>query len=135
MRNHWVKEYKRLETQLSEVEKGSAYAYRLTIEMRRLCDGYLLRELAAKCFLPGYGFPTDIASFETTNIIDYIRQKKDRDAGKQKKSREDNVSLLRDIPCRNLAVAIWEYAPGSEIIQDLRIDGFKKVLKYFIKYL
>ncbi|MDV7426666.1 DEAD/DEAH box helicase [Acinetobacter baumannii] len=127
MRNHWVKEYKRLETQLSEAEKGSAYAYRLTIEMRRLCDEYLLRELAAKCFLPGYGFPTDIASFETTNIIDYIRQKKDRDAEKQRKSREDNVSLLRDMPSRNLAVAIREYAPGSEIVLDGRVFKSKGI--------
>lgn len=127
MLDHWLKEYKRLDTQLSEAEKGTAYAYRLSIELRRLCDEYLLRELAAKCFLPGYGFPTDIASFETTNIIDYIRQKEDRDAEKQRKSREDNVSLLRDMPSRNLAVAIREYAPGSEIVLDGRVFKSKGI--------
>ena len=127
MHEHWLKEYKRLEKQMSEAEKGSAYAYRLSIEMRRLCDEYLLRELAAKCFLPGYGFPTDIVSFETTNVIDYIRQKKDRDAEKQRKSREDNVSLLRDMPSRNLAVAIREYAPGSEIVLDGRVFKSKGI--------
>lgn len=127
MRDQWLKEYKRLEIQISEATKGTAYAYRLSIEMRRLCDEYLLRELAAKCFLPGYGFPTDIASFETTNVIDYIRQKKDRDAEKQRKSREDNVSLLRDMPSRNLAVAIREYAPGSEIVLDGRVFKSKGI--------
>lgn len=127
LRDHWLREYKRLETQLSEAEKGSPYAYRLSIEMRRLCDEYLLRELAAKCFLPGYGFPTDIASFETTNIVDYIRQQKDRDAQKDRKSREDNVSLLRDMPSRNLAVAIREYAPGSEIVLDGRVFKSKGI--------
>lgn len=127
MRDQWLKEYKRLEIQISEAVKGSAYAYRLNIEMRRLCDEYLLRELAAKCFLPGYGFPTDIASFETTNVIDYIRQKQDRDAEKQRKSREDNVSLLRDMPSRNLAVAIREYAPGSEIVLDGRVFKSKGI--------
>lgn len=127
MRDHWLKEYKRLDTQLSEAEKGTAYAYRLSIEMRRLCDEYLLRELAAKCFLPGYGFPTDIASFETTNVIDFMRQKKDKDDQKQRKSREDNVSLLRDMPSRNLAVAIREYAPGSEIVLDGRVFKSKGI--------
>lgn len=127
MRDQWLKEYKRLDSQLSEATKGTAYAYRLSIEMRRLCDEYLLRELAAKCFLPGYGFPTDIASFETTNVIDYIRQKQDRDAEKQRKSREDNVSLLRDMPSRNLAVAIREYAPGSEIVLDGRVFKSKGI--------
>jgi DEAD/DEAH box helicase domain-containing protein len=112
---------------LSEAEKGTAYAYRLSIEMRRLCEEYLLRELAAKCFLPGYGFPTDIASFETTNVIDFIRQKKDRDDQKQRKSREDNVSLLRDMPSRNLAVAIREYAPGTEIVLDGRVFKSKGI--------
>ncbi len=127
MRDQWLREYLRLETQMSEAVKGSAYAYRLSIEMRRLSDEYLLRELAAKCFLPGYGFPTDIASFETTNVIDYIRQKQDRDAEKQRKSREDNVSLLRDMPSRNLAVAIREYAPGSEIVLDGRVFKSKGI--------
>ncbi|PJG44382.1 DEAD/DEAH box helicase [Acinetobacter tandoii] len=127
MRDHWLREYEKLETQLKEAEKGSPYAYRLTLEMRRLCDEYLLRELAAKCFLPGYGFPTDIASFETTNIIDYIRQKQDRDAERHKKSREDNVSLLRGMPSRNLAVAIREYAPGSEIVLDGRVFRSKGI--------
>lgn len=127
MRDHWLREYEKLETQLKEAEKGSPYAYRLMLEMRRLCDEYLLRELAAKCFLPGYGFPTDIASFETTNIIDFIRQKQDRDAERHKKSREDNVSLLRGMPSRNLAVAIREYAPGSEIVLDGRVFRSKGI--------
>ncbi|GAK17674.1 hypothetical protein JCM19053_1309 [Vibrio sp. JCM 19053] len=76
--------------------------------------------MATKAFLPGYGFPTDVVSIDTDNVADYIREKKFK-KNKNKLEREDNVSINRGLPSRNLSVAIREYAPGSEIVIDGRV--------------
>ncbi|WP_333981906.1 hypothetical protein, partial [Pseudomonas aeruginosa] len=79
----------------------------------------LLRDLAARTFLPGYGFPTDVVNFDNFTIEDYIRE---QDAGKKlKHDREDNVSRYKGLPSRNLSIAIREYAPGAEIVLDGRV--------------
>ncbi|MGL0929734.1 DEAD/DEAH box helicase [Vibrio vulnificus] len=115
----WLEDYKRLESEQARAEEGSPFAFRLKQELNRLCKEYLLRELAAKSFLPGYGFPTDVVTFNNTNIEDF---KRDKLEGKKKEDdREDNVSRARGLPSRNLAVAIREYAPGAEVVLDGRV--------------
>ncbi len=115
----WRKEYDYLTQELSSTGKSTVYAYRLSKEIQRLTDEYLLRELAAKAFLPGYGFPTDVVNFDNNNIQDYLREKKNFKTKAQE--REDNVSRYRDLPSRNLAIAIREYAPGAEVVLDGRV--------------
>ena len=127
LRDLWLLEYKKLTELLSEAPKDTPYAYRLQIELKRLSQEYLLKELASKSFLPGYGFPTDVATFETNNIIDFKRQVNTKNNKKDHLTREDNVSLLRDMPSRNLAIAIREYAPGSEIVLDGRVFKSKGI--------
>ncbi|MBO1915979.1 hypothetical protein J4727_05035 [Providencia rettgeri] len=71
-----------------------------------------MRDLAARTFLPGYGFPTDVVNFDNLTMEDYIREKTHKI--RNKSDREDNVSRYKGLPSRNLSVAIREYAPGAK---------------------
>lgn len=119
LKDQWVKEYSYLENELATAVEGTPYAYRMNIEKYRLGNEYLLRELAAKSFLPGYGFPTDVVNFDNNNIEDFLREKNKNKTPKE--DRDDNVSRYRGLPSRNLAVGIREYAPGAEIVLDGRV--------------
>ncbi|MGF1692376.1 DEAD/DEAH box helicase [Photobacterium kagoshimensis] len=119
LKDKWFKEYHYLERELKTAGVDTPYAYRLGIEKIRLGKEYLLRELASKAFLPGYGFPTDVVNFDNNNVEDFMREKERKRT--KKEEREDNVSRFRGLPSRNLAVAIREYAPGAEIVLDGRV--------------
>ncbi|OEF06036.1 DEAD/DEAH box helicase [Vibrio genomosp. F10] len=119
LRETWFVDYNYIASELKGIDSDIPYAYRLNIEKVRLGQEYLLRELASKAFLPGYGFPTDVVNFDNNNIEDFIREKQRKE--KKGNEREDNVSRFRGLPSRNLAVAIREYSPGSEIVLDGRV--------------
>tara|TARA_R110002167_G_scaffold366385_1_gene595643 strand:+ start:3579 stop:9878 length:6300 start_codon:yes stop_codon:yes gene_type:complete len=118
LRDRWLEVFNYLETEKSSAKKDSPYAKRLEVEQKRHMGEYLLRDLAARTFLPGYGFPTDVVNFDNFTIEDYIRTQKQKE---QKKDREDNISRYKNLPSRNLAIAIREYAPGAEIVLDGRV--------------
>lgn len=90
----------------------------LEIQLRRLREEYLLRELALRNFLPGYGFPTQVVPFVTTTAEDLRHAKRQRD---QHPGREDNISRARQYPTRDLSQALLEYAPGADIVVDGRV--------------
>lgn len=117
--SRWNKEYLYIENELIGVNPDGPYAYKLNSEKSRLCREYLLRDLATRAFLPGYGFPTDVVNLDTDNIVDFRRQFNYQ--RRNKLDREDNVSINRGLPSRNLAVAIREYAPGAEVVLDGRV--------------
>jgi len=113
----WYSEFDAVELQINKFhgaskEKDPAYKA-LLIQRRRLTDEYLLRELSAGGFLPGYGFPTDISSFETLTC-DEIERNKIR----KKDGREDNLMRHRELPSRDTVMALRDYAPGAEIVID-----------------
>ncbi|WP_341326862.1 DEAD/DEAH box helicase [Methylotuvimicrobium sp. KM2] len=85
------------------------------IQLSRLRGEYLLGVLASMGFLPGYGFPTDVVQLVTTTLEDLSRKNKD-DNG-----REDNRSRRAGFPSRNLAIAIRDYAPGTDTVLDGRV--------------
>jgi hypothetical protein len=119
MQERWLTQLEQLNGALDSAEKDSPFEYRISLALSRHRNEYLLKELAAKAFLPGYGFPTDVVTLNNTNIIDFRREK----AGKKSKTklREDNISQLRGMPSRNLAIAIREYAPGAQLVIDGRV--------------
>ena len=80
--------------------------------MKRLTGEYLLTELATEGFLPGYGFPTDLASFDNLNI-DQIKAQAARQG-----HREDNLMRRRDLATRDRVTALREYAPGADVVMD-----------------
>ena len=112
----WMAEYLAASAQLS-MFSGSALqaepaAKALTIQMKRLTGEYLLTELATEGFLPGYGFPTDLASFDNLNI-DQIKAQATRQG-----HREDNLMRRRDLATRDRVTALREYAPGADVVMD-----------------
>lgn len=116
LQSRWLGTYRYLQAEEKKSKGRSSYLKRLQIEKARHCQEYLLRDLSARTWLPGYGFPTDVVSFDNFTIEDYIRENKDH-----RRDREDNVSRYKGLPSRNLAIAIREYAPGAEIVLDGRV--------------
>lgn len=119
LQGRWLASYRYLLSEEQVAKPNSPYLKRLQIERARHCNEYLLRDLSARTFLPGYGFPTDVVNFDNFTIEDYIREK--GVGSKVKHDREDNVSRYKGLPSRNLAIAIREYAPGAEIVLDGRV--------------
>ena len=90
----------------------------IELQLRRLRGEYLLRELAVRNFLPGYGFPTQVVPLVTTTMDD-LRWRRQR--SKANGGREDNFSRVRQYPTRHLSAALHEYAPGADLTLDGRV--------------
>lgn len=115
---NWRREWQQLEAEQEELrrdggEKSPAFLA-VEIHKRRLSEEYLLRELATRGFLPGYGFPTNIAAFDNMTAGRYARIKQNLD----KNRREDNRFRRRELASRDVTIALREYAPGSEVVMD-----------------
>ena len=71
VRTAWMAEWEALSVQGRETqgpgENNPAYKAVL-ISKTRMAGEYLLRELATQGFLPGYGFPTHIATFDNLTV-------------------------------------------------------------------
>ena len=118
--NAWRDEFAPLVRELESLEtKPANDAARRAVELqlRRLREEYLLRDLALRNFLPGYGFPTQVVPFVTTTAEDLKRRKHHDNDG----NREDNLARARQYPTRDLSYALREYAPGCDIVVDGRV--------------
>lgn len=115
----WLEELTAINTQLSELsakDNDNKLPMRaLEVQLKRLKGEYLLRELATSGVLPGYGFPTDITTFETLNK-DSREIQSQRD--KSEVGREDNRFQRRELPSRDTVTALREYAPGASVVID-----------------
>jgi DEAD/DEAH box helicase domain-containing protein len=118
--NHWLLEYQAIEQQIAELSKRDSEDQiplkALTIQRKRLTAEYLLREMATRGVLPGYGFPTDITSFETLNKNSAEITRARDSAGEG--GREDNRFQRRELPSRDTVTALREYAPGASVVID-----------------
>ena len=115
--NLWRNDYLRINQRFEQATEP-AFKKAMELEKRRHEEEYLLRDLAARAFLPGYGFPTDIVNLSTYNIEDFKDRSKSRG---QDSSREDNIFQYKEKPSRDLSIAIREYAPGAQIVLDGRV--------------
>lgn len=114
--DRWRRDLQALQDQRELVrtrEGDSKPEQALDIQLRRLRGEYLLGYLATLGFLPGYGFPTDVVPLVTTTLENL--QKTDDDG------REDNRVRRAGYPSRNLAIAIRDYAPGTDTVLDGRV--------------
>jgi len=114
----WMAELSAIDDQISELSKRADEdkipLKALQIQRKRLTGEYLLRELATSGFLPGYGFPTDITTFETLNRDSAeLTQPRGESGG-----REDNRFQRRELPSRDTVTALREYAPGASVVID-----------------
>ncbi|MDF1688800.1 MAG: DEAD/DEAH box helicase [Cycloclasticus sp.] len=115
-RDKWLPGYQKLKNEFSKVEQlkeSDPFRKKVSYDLKCMGEGYLLSELASKAFLPGYGFPTGIATFDHYSISDYKKGKFVKGNG-----RIDNRTRMRERPGRDLPVAIREYAPGADIVLD-----------------
>lgn len=103
----FVREWEGLRLLASEEGTKEAGKSRMAMELKRLCEDFLLSGLADRGFLPGHGFPTDVVSFIP---------------GKEAKVEADQTDGNRQFravgPQRSLDLAIRDYAPGSEVVLD-----------------
>lgn len=116
IQSRWCSEHQKL-VQLLTSAVDEPYRKALSFELKRHEDEYLLRDLAARAFLPGYGFPTDVVNLNTYNVEDF----KERTRQREEKSRDDNIFTSKEQPTRGLNIAIREYAPGAQIVIDGRV--------------
>lgn len=115
--NDWKNEWERLEKEEADIraagaEENDAIVKAIGISKQRQRDGYLLGELAARGFLPAYGFPTNVVPFDNLTVSQYIKNLQINDG------RDDNRYKRRELPSRDVATALREYAPGSEVVID-----------------
>ncbi|TMO28669.1 DEAD/DEAH box helicase [Pseudoalteromonas sp. S4492] len=109
----WMKEYESLSFQLSRCDStgaGEAALRKLSGQLKRLKENYLLAELSGSGFLPGYGFPTGVVALVTNS--------KDSKENRNSVGSKQNKFQRRGYPSRSLDVALREYAPGAEIVLD-----------------
>src|SRR5690606_8274673 len=89
----WLEEYVIVEREYQQelaTNPNSSYLHRLTHEKYRLTQAYLLSELAMRNFLPSYGFPTDVITFDNTNKLEKDRWDK---LSKSRKTKDLESSL------------------------------------------
>ena len=116
--NNWMHQYLKLKKEIEDLNKESdkdPFKRKVGYDLKRLGQDYLLSELASRTFLPGYGFPAGIATFDHYSVHDFKKKKYVKD---EYKGRIDNTSRMRERPGRDISVAIREYAPGADIVLD-----------------
>lgn len=92
--------------------KSTVACKAVEIRLMRIEQEYLLRELATRGFLPAYGFPSHIASFDNLTASRMAAVKAND------RSREDNRYRRRELASRDMTTALREYAPGAEVVID-----------------
>ena len=97
------------------------YERRIQADLATHRGTYLLSILISNGFLPGYGFPTNISTFNNFSLTDFINQRNQQEQERYFAVREDNVSIAVGKPTRNMAIALTEYAPGSQIVLDGKV--------------
>jgi len=116
LREYWSKQRLQIISFIANAT-DPAYKKALELELKRHDEDYLLRDLACRAFLPGYGFPTNVVNLNNYNVEDWSEKGK----RKKNKDREDNIFSLKEKPSRSLDVALREYAPGSSLVIDGRV--------------
>lgn len=118
----WINEWSALIAQegtASPADRSDPALKAIAHQKRRLSDEYLLRELATRGFLPAYGFPAFIASFDNMTVVEAKRLRAISGDGELNAARQDdNRYRRRDLASRDLITALREYAPGSEIVMN-----------------
>ncbi len=128
----WCHEDGVLETELTEAGgwPGTAEAtpaqLAISKQIQRNRGEFLLKTLVSHGFLPAHGFPINMVPFVNTTIEDLRRgearrrrQRRTSDtasAAGSAEGEEDRTGRWADYPSRSRAIALSEYAPGSEVV-------------------
>lgn len=110
----WLADFRQINEKIRSTD-NQFYKRALERERNLHCNDNLLGYLASNNFLPSYGFPTDVVNFKVRKLEELLQEKH------HKINREDNLFIRKESPSRNLAVALREYAPGSQVVVDGRV--------------
>ncbi len=112
----WLKEWNALLEQegTNGRETSDPASKAIAFQKHRLSNEYLLRELATDGFLPAYGFPSNVVSFDNLSISGMRNLPTSQLNGKG----ENNRYFRRELASRDVVTALREYAPGAEIVLD-----------------
>jgi len=100
--------WERLKDDVDKLDGAAKTA--IKFQAKRLCNEFLLKELANRSLIPGSGFPTAVVPFDTY-CKSYKRNRLDDASGGARARRYE-------CPTRNADIAIREYAPGAEVVVD-----------------
>lgn len=121
----WMQEVNALLDNLKEVttrDQNSRPEKDIKLRLERVRKEYLLRELANRGFLPGYGFPTSVVPLIIKTAEDIDRE---RNYQANLDDREDDREDIRVIkergPARGLSYALRDYAPGTDTVVNQRV--------------
>jgi DEAD/DEAH box helicase domain-containing protein len=120
----WLKQLDALLKQQTEIKTdGKSPAEKaIGYQLERYRGEYLLGELAALGFLPGYGFPTDVVSLVTTTMEEIQRKEKKHRENFSDKEPSDRKAMARNgFPSRPRSMALRDYAPGMDVVIDGRV--------------
>ena len=111
---NWFLTYNAISEQIETLtRKADTVALSSLENQRKRIEGeYVLKELIESGILPRYGFPINLVTFLTYNVLDTKKTKNIID------DREDNLYRRQQSPTRDMATAIREYAPGAEVVID-----------------
>jgi DEAD/DEAH box helicase domain-containing protein len=115
-KDQWLPGYLKIKEELARADtlnQTDPFRKKVEYDLKRMGEAYLLSEMASRAFLPGYGFPTGIATFDHYSVSDFKRGTYVNRSG-----RIDNLTRMRERPGRDMSVAIREYAPGADVILD-----------------
>ncbi len=121
VKTRWSREISGLLTQFEAVKTRDGQSKpEIAIQMRldRWRKEYLLGQLAGDGFLPGYGFPTGVVPLVTTTAEQIESARKSRE---DEPSREENRQRRAGFPTRDIAIAIRDYAPGTDTVLNGRV--------------
>jgi ATP-dependent helicase YprA (DUF1998 family) len=115
--DHWTRQRDALLENQQEVQTPAGNTFpeiAVNLQLNRLQNEYLLRELANNGFLPGYGFPTGVVALNTKTTRDLNREQNNL-------GREDNRIESMGHPSRDLVYALRDYAPGTDTVINQRV--------------
>lgn len=112
VRGLWLHEWSALIEEQKRLQAGANDPAVKALEYRkeRHKGEYLLRDLANFGYLPGYGFPTSLVTFNNLKVESKLHQ--------ENRQREDNRQFRSELPTRDMVTALREYAPGSDLVLD-----------------
>lgn len=126
--HRWLEEWRALDAQRSQLgakataERKPAGYLAVERQLDRLSREYLLKELAALGFLPGYGFPMGLVPFIYTTLEQLRREEtRQRDPSAPQEGGRESRFRSRGYPTRELPQAIREYAPGADVVLDKQV--------------
>jgi hypothetical protein len=112
----WLKEWNALLEEETAIERETSdpASKAIAFQKHRLAEEYLLRELATGGFLPAYGFPSNVVSFDNLTISGL----RNLPILELNGTGENNRYFRRELASRDVVTALREYSPGADIVLD-----------------